>query len=125
MNIHECQAKLLLAVRGVPVPAGSVVNSPGMAGHAFDDLHVKRAVVKAQVHSGGRGKAGGVVLVGNHIEARAVAGRLIGTRLVTHQTGPGGLPVDKVLIEEALDIASEFYLSITLDRTSGCPLAIA
>jgi succinyl-CoA synthetase beta subunit len=82
-------------------------------------------VVKAQVHAGGRGKAGGILTVHNRQEAAEAAGRLVGSTLVTHQTGPRGRPVDRVLVEEAITIQRELYLSVSLDRQSGCPLVVA
>ncbi len=125
MYIHENQAKALLAGRGVPVPAGRVAASPEQAGAAFQELHRAAAVVKAQVHAGGRGKAGGIVPVQSRQEAEAAARRLIGSTLVTQQTGPAGKPVHQVLVEESLDVAAEYYVSISLDRTAGAPLVIA
>ena len=123
--IHEYQAKALLDRHGVPVPAGRVASSPEQAAAAFDELGSGRAVVKAQVHAGGRGKAGGIVVVASRGEAEQAARKLLGTTLVTKQTGARGRPIDKVLVEEALDLKGEFYLSISLDRTVGAPLVIA
>ena len=125
MNIHEYQAKVLLRVWGVPVPEGRLATSPGQAGDAFDTLQRARAVVKAQIHSGGRGKAGGVIVAASRDEAEAAARRLLGTRLTTKQTGTRGLPVNKVLVEESLDVEKEFYLSVSLDRERGSLLALA
>ncbi len=125
MYIHEYQAKALLAKRGIAVPAGRLAISAQQAGDAYEALHHDQAVVKAQIHAGGRGKAGGVVRVASRSEAEAAARRLLGTILVTTQTGPRGRPVDKVLVEEALDVARECYVGVSLDRSRGCPLAIA
>jgi succinyl-CoA synthetase beta subunit len=125
MYIHEYQAKAILAARGVRVPAGHAAASPEAAARAFDQLDAGRAVVKAQVHAGGRGKAGGIVPVETRAEAETAARRLLGTRLVTAQTGPAGRPVRTVLVEEALDIRREFYAAISLDRAAGRPRAVA
>jgi succinyl-CoA synthetase beta subunit len=123
--IHEYQAKALLGRQGVPVPAGRVAASPEQAAEAFDELHGAEAVVKAQVHAGGRGKAGGIRTVASRSEAEEAARSLLGTTLVTHQTGPRGRPVDRVLVEQTLHIEQELYLSVTLDRERGCPLVVA
>ncbi len=125
MYVHEYQAKSLLSARGIPVPAGRAAASPRAAGEAFDELGTGRAVVKAQVHAGGRGEAGGIVTVKSRDEAESAARQLIGSVLVTPQTGPQGRPVERVLVEEALDIASEIYLSVSLDRRRGAPLLVA
>lgn len=125
MHVHEYQAKSLLARRGIPAPAGHLAASPRQAGDGFEELHVGSAVVKAQVHSGGRGKASGILDATNRPEAEAAARRLLGTRLRTRQTGPHGLPVNSVLVEEWLDVADELYLSVSLDRDQGRPLALA
>jgi len=125
MYVHEYQAKALLAGRGIVVPAGRLAASARQAGDAYEALHHERAVVKAQIHAGGRGKAGGVLSVGSRSEAEAAAQRLLGSTLVTGQTGPRGRPVDKVLVEEQLDVARECYVGLCLDRSRGCPLAIA
>jgi len=125
MHVHEYQAKSLLARRGVPVPAGCLAAGPRQAGDGFEELHVARAVVKAQVHSGGRGRASGILEVAGRAEAEAAARELLGTRLRTRQTGPHGLPVNSVLVEEWLDVADELYLSVSLDRDQGRPLALA
>jgi succinyl-CoA synthetase beta subunit len=125
LYIHEYQAKSILSQRGVAVPRGFMAQSPGQAGRAFDTLGGGKAVVKAQVHAGGRGKAGGIVVVSSRGEAREEARRLLGAPLVTAQTGPAGRPVDKVLVEEALELSAELYLSISLDRSRGRPLLIA
>lgn len=125
VNIHEYQAKALLAKRGVPAPAGRVAASPERAAAVFGELGAARAAVKAQVHAGGRGKAGGIAIVESAEEAHEAARRLIGSTLVTHQTGPQGRPVRKVLVEEGLDLESELYLSVSLDRDTGDPLVVA
>ena len=124
MKIHEYQAKALLAQYGIPVPKGRVAFSPSEARDIAVEIGSK-TVVKAQVYAGGRGKAGGIKTVNNPAEAKTAASQLIGTRLVTHQTGPEGVPVSKVLVEEASDVTRELYLSILVDGTSRLPLMIA
>jgi succinyl-CoA synthetase beta subunit len=121
MKVHEFQAKKILAKYGVRVPAGGVADSPAEAAKIARELG-GRAVVKAQIHAGGRGKGGGVKLAGSPEEAEALAGRIIGMTLVTHQTGPEGRRVKKVLVEEALGIARELYVGITLDRSRRLPV---
>ena len=117
MNVHEYQAKRLLSEFGVAVPRGTVVSDPGEVAAALEDLRAERYVVKAQIHAGGRGKAGGVRVVDGPGEAAEAAGEIIGMNLVTHQTGPEGKTVGKVLIEEASDIDREFYLGMVIDRS--------
>jgi succinyl-CoA synthetase beta subunit len=116
MNIHEYQAKAILGSYGIPVPHGRTVASVRQAEGAVKKLGFP-CVVKAQIHSGGRGKAGGILVVQNLHELRNAVRGLLGNRLATVQTGPEGLPVNIVLIEEALETGGEFYFSITLDRT--------
>ena len=117
MNVHEYQAKRLLSDFGAAVPRGAVVSDPGEVAGALGDLRAERYVVKAQIHAGGRGKAGGVRVVNGPEEAAGAAADMIGTNLVTHQTGPGGKTVGKVLVEEASDIEKEFYLGMVIDRS--------
>ncbi|MEE8257594.1 MAG: ATP-grasp domain-containing protein, partial [Acidobacteriota bacterium] len=124
MKIHEFQAKQVLARFGVPVPKGEVASTPEEARAAAERLGGK-VVVKAQIHAGGRGKAGGVKLVSSPDEAAQVATDLLGKPLVTIQTGPGGRVVKRVLIEESLEVAKEFYLGIVLDRASERPAFLA
>ena len=124
MKIHEYQAKALLAQYGIPVPSGKVASSPAEAREIAAEIGSK-AVIKAQVYAGGRGKAGGIKTVNSPEEAERDADQLIGTRLVTHQTGPEGVPVSKVLVEEASDVARELYLSILVDGASRLPLMMA
>lgn len=124
MKIHEYQAKALLAQYGILVPRGRVAFSPSEARDIAVEIGSK-AVVKAQVYAGGRGKAGGIKTVNSPAEAETAASQLIGTRLVTHQTGPEGVPVSKVLVEEASDVTRELYLSILVDGKSRLPLMIA
>ena len=119
MNIHEYQAKQILARFGVSVPRGGIAYTPDEAVKAADALSGGPWVVKAQIHAGGRGKAGGVKLARSRDEVRAAAAALIGTTLVTHQTGPAGRQVKRVYVEEGRDIARELYLGLLVDRDSG------
>ena len=120
MNFHEYQAKELFAEYGVPVPAGKAVASPTAAVEAARELGGKQWVVKAQVHAGGRGKAGGVKLAHSLDEVRSETDRMLGMKISTYQTGGRALPVDSVLIGEAVDIESELYLSALIDRVNRC-----
>ena len=124
MKLHEYQAKVILQQRGVPVPKGEVAETPPEA-QAIAQRLGGLAVVKAQVHAGGRGKAGGVQTAGTAQQAGEIAKKLIGSRLVTFQTGPEGVPVHKVLVEETLDIAQELYFSITTDGAARRTVVIA
>ena len=124
MKVHEYQAKDILSKHEIPVPKGGVAASPEEARDLARDLG-GAAVVKAQVHAGGRGKAGGVRLVSSPEEAGAAAEALLGTNLVTAQTGPEGVPVGRVLVEEVLEIESELYLSALIDAASGGMVIIA
>ena len=124
MKVHEYQAKSLLARYGVAVPRGEVTDSPAEAREIARRLG-GRAVVKAQIHAGGRGKGGGVKLAKDPDEAHDLAKKILGMTLVTVQTGPAGRLVHKVLVEEALDIARELYVSVTLDRSRGVPVMMA
>jgi len=117
LNIHEYQSKEILAKYGVAVPKGRVAFTPDEAEDiAKNFMGDKLCVVKAQIHAGGRGKAGGVKLAKNHQEARQFAEAILGKKLVTHQTGPEGKEVKKVLIEEGCQIARELYLGLVVDR---------
>jgi len=116
MNFHEYQAKELFAGFGIPVPAGRVARTPEQAAEAAKALGGEQWVVKAQIHAGGRGKAGGVKLVRTPDEAKQAAAKMLGTQMVTYQSGGRGLPVNEVLISEANDIAKELYLSCLVDR---------
>ena len=118
MNIHEYQAKELLSNYGVRVPVGKVAFTAEEAKRIATDLNAEKLVVKAQIHAGGRGKAGGVKITGSPEEVETIASEMLGMKLVTHQTGPEGKIVGKVLVEEASDIAKEFYLGMVIDRTS-------
>ncbi len=123
MKIHEYQAKSLFAQYDIPIPAGKVITRAVEAG-AFAAELGEKVVIKAQVHAGGRGKAGGVHIAGSY-DATKVAGEMLGTRLVTHQTPPEGVPVNALLVEEALEIQRELYLAIILDSTTGMPMIMA
>ncbi|MGA8367155.1 MAG: ADP-forming succinate--CoA ligase subunit beta [Candidatus Acidiferrales bacterium] len=125
MKIHEYQAKAILAKFGVPVPRGEAVFSKDEARNAFERLGSPIAVVKAQIHAGGRGKAGGVKLAKSAEEAAALAERMLGMKLVTPQTGEEGRIVRRLLVEEGLDIQRELYLSILVDRAVGAPVFMA
>jgi succinyl-CoA synthetase beta subunit len=118
MKIHEYQAKAILARHGVPVPRGEVVTEAGEAAAVARKLGGPVSVVKAQIHAGGRGKGGGVKLAKSPEEAQRLAGDMLGMTLVTHQTGPEGRIVRRVLIEEGLDIGRELYLGMVIDRST-------
>ncbi len=133
MKIHEYQAKQLLREAGVAVPPGIVATSPEEAAAAFKQLAGQFAVVKAQIHAGGRGKGTiqdnpkqrGVQLVRSEGEAASAAGQLLGHKLVTLQTGPEGQTIHRVLVEAGCDIARELYLGIVIDRAAGMPVLMA
>ncbi len=120
MNLHEYQAKALFKRFDIPVPGGLLATSVDEVRARVAELGGGKTVIKAQVHAGARGKAGGVKLVNNADEAAAVAESLLGTRLVTIQTGPEGLPVNSVYVEEPSAIARELYLSMLVDRAHEC-----
>jgi succinyl-CoA synthetase beta subunit len=124
MKIHEYQAKAILAQYGVPVPRGEVIYSPEEAEPAAKRLGGS-VVVKAQIHAGGRGKGGGVKVAKSAGEAAEIAKKMLGMRLVTHQTGPEGRVVQRVLIEETLPIERELYLGVVLDRAQSKPVFMA
>ena len=124
MKIHEFQAKEILASHGVPVPRGEVAVTPIEARNAAERLG-GAVVVKAQIHAGGRGKAGGVVLASSPGEAETAAERLLGSHLVTHQTGPEGSVVRRILVEERTSIGRELYVGIVLDRKAAQPVIMA
>ena len=123
MNIHEYQGKDILRKFGVAVPNGIVAYSPEEAKQAAEQLFAQQTspvvVVKAQIHAGGRGKAGGVKLAKSPEEAFDIAQELIGKTLVTHQTGPEGKEIHRLLVEEGMNIEKEFYVGITLDRSTS------
>jgi succinyl-CoA synthetase beta subunit len=119
MNLHEYQSKALFAQYAIPTPKGQVADSPAAAEAAAKGLGGSLWVVKAQVHAGGRGKAGGVKIAKDLPAVRAAAQAMLGTRLVTHQTGPEGLPVHQVYVELGSKIEREIYLSLVLNRDAG------
>ena len=125
MKIHEYQAKEIFRRFGVPTPRGEVAATPDEARAAAERLGTKVVVVKAQIHAGGRGKAGGVKLAKSAAEAGQMAKAMLGMKLVTPQTGPGGRIVRRVLIEEGLDIRRELYLSVLVDRAAAAPVVMA
>ena len=121
MKVHEYQAKSILREHGVPVPAGSSASSAAQARQAAQALGGESWVVKAQIHAGGRGTGGGIRRASSLPEVEQHAGQLLGSRLVTPQTGPQGQAVRQVLVEEGCDIARELYCSLFVDRTAGQP----
>ena len=125
MNVHEFQAKQLFAQFGITVPKGKEVKNVGAAEKWAAKLETPVYVVKAQIHAGGRGKAGGVKLTKNRAEVPELAKEILGKTLVTHQTGPKGRKVRRLLIEEGAAIAKELYVSLLVDRDSGWPVFIA
>jgi len=125
MKIHEFQAKAILSRYGVPVPKGEPVSSADEAQAVAARLGGGVAVLKAQIHAGGRGKGGGVKVVKSAAEARTVASKMLGMTLVTHQTGPDGRVVTRLLVEEGLEIGRELYLGLVVDRSSKKPVLMA
>jgi len=124
MKIHEYQAKMVLTEFGVPVPRGRVADTAPLAGAIAQELG-GTVVVKAQIHAGGRGKGGGVKLAKSPQEAEQVASQILGMMLKTHQTGPEGQQVKRVLVEEGMNIRQELYLGIVIDRKVGLPVIMA
>lgn len=124
MKIHEYQAKKILADAGVVVPAGGYASTVSEVSQ-IAERHGGALVVKAQVHAGGRGKAGGIRIVNGPIEAAEAAASMIGSNLVTHQTGPEGVPVRGVLLEEALEVARELYVGIAVDGAANGVVVMA
>lgn len=124
MKIHEYQAKELLAQYGIPIPRGRVARTPAEAREIAAEIR-GRVVLKAQVHAGGRGRAGGIKIASSPDEAQQIAQKMIGARLVTDQTSPEGVPVDAVLVEEAINAQRELYLGIVNDTAAGMPLMMA
>ena len=122
MKIHEYQAKAILAKYGVPVPSGEVVETAAEAAKVSQRLGSGVSVVKAQIHAGGRGKGGGVKVVKSPDEAQQAAGKILGMNLVTHQTGPRGQKVARVLVEQGLKIKRELYLGVVIDRSTEKPV---
>lgn len=124
MKIHEYQAKQIISQFGVRIPRGEVANSPVEVLKIAENIG-PRVVVKAQIHAGGRGKGGGVKLATTPHEAEKIAGDILGMTLITHQTGPEGKLVKKVLVEEALEIEKELYIGIVIDRALESPVVMA
>ncbi len=124
MKLHKFQEKDLLSQYGIPIPQGKVASTPDEVVDITNELGGK-VVIKAQAHTGGRGKGGGVKIANNADEARQSATEIIGMQLITHQTGPEGLPVHSVLVEEQIEIERELYLSVAIDNSSGMPIVIA
>jgi succinyl-CoA synthetase beta subunit len=125
MNIHEFQAKQILGRFGVPVPKGEPASTPDEVAEAFESLGLPKAVVKVQIHAGGRGKAGGVKVLSSAAEAREFAQKLLGKPLVTHQTGPEGRVVRRMYVEQASEVARELYLGMVVDRKAESVAVIA
>ncbi len=125
MKIHEYQAKAILREFGVKTPEGEVAEQPEQAKSIAEKLGGGTVVVKAQIHAGGRGKGGGVKLAHSPDEAAKIASDMIGMNLVTHQTGPEGKEVQKVLVEQGLDIAQELYVGVVIDRATEKPVVMA
>jgi len=124
LKVHEYQAKVLLAQYGIPIPRGKAASTPAEVREIAAEIG-SDVVIKAQVYAGGRGKVGGIKTANGPAEAKKAANQLLGTRLVTHQTGPEGLPVSTVLVEEASNVARELYLSILIDGASRLPVMMA
>jgi len=125
MNVHEFQAKQLFGQFGIPVPRGREITSPEVGAAWAQELNTPVFVVKAQIHAGGRGKAGGVKITKDQSAVPGLVKELIGKTLITHQTGPKGREVRRLLIEEGAAIAKELYVSLLVDRDSGWPVFIA
>ncbi len=125
MKIHEFQGKQLLGRYGLVVPQGRECKTVEEAVAAYEELSTDICVVKAQIHAGGRGKAGGVKLVKNAEEARAAAADILGKTLITHQTGPEGQLVRRLWVEEGSQIDREYYLGIVIDREQDLPVMMA
>jgi malate-CoA ligase subunit beta len=125
MDIHEYQAKELLAKFGVPIPRGALAYSPEQATYRATEIGGNKWVVKAQIHSGARGKAGGIKVCSDDTEIQRAAENLLGKLLVTHQTGPAGKLVSRLYIEEATDIAKEIYLAFVMDRATERIMVVA
>jgi succinyl-CoA synthetase beta subunit len=124
VKIHEYQAKQILSQYGVQIPRGEVAETPAKVREISEKIG-PRVVLKAQIHAGGRGKGGGIKLAADAAEAEKLAGQMIGMTLVTHQTGPEGKKVKRLLVEEALDIAKELYIGIVIDRAKESPVVMA
>ena len=125
MDIHEYQAKKLLAEFGVVIPRGGIAYSPENAENKAREIGGSKWVVKAQIHSGARGKAGGIILCNSPLEVAQATDKLLGKKLVTNQTGPQGKIVNRIYVEEATDIKKEFYLGLVFDSSSESIMVVA
>jgi succinyl-CoA synthetase beta subunit len=125
MKVHEYQARTILRAAGLPVPGSEVIDRPDQAAAAFTKLGAPRIVVKAQVHAGGRGKAGYVKLVGSANDAAEHAARMFANPMVSAQTGPQGVTVKKILLAPAVDIEKEYYIGVVVDRARRVPVMMA
>jgi succinyl-CoA synthetase beta subunit len=125
MKIHEYQAKELFKSYKIPIPHGAVAKTPEEAFHVAEQIGAGPYVLKAQIHAGGRGRAGGIQVVNNLQEIQKIARDMLGKRLVTHQTDAEGKPVQALLVEEVLEDAKEIYLGIVIDRRKACPVVLA
>ena len=125
MDIHEYQAKEILSSFGVTIPRGGIVYSPETAENKAREIGGSKWVVKAQIHSGARGKAGGIIVCNSPLEVAQATDKLLGKKLVTNQTGPAGKIINRVYIEEASDIEKELYLGLVFDRGSECIMVVA
>ena len=124
MKVHEYQAKAVMSQFGIPVPRGKVASTPAEARAVAKEIGGK-VVIKAQVYAGGRGRAGGIKVADTPEKAGEIASRLLGTRLVTHQTGAEGVPISRVLVEEASEVHRELYISVLVDSATKLPLMMA
>jgi malate-CoA ligase subunit beta len=125
MDIHEYQAKKILSDFGIGIPKGGIAYSPENAEYKAKEIGGSKWVVKAQVHSGARGKAGGIIVCNDALEVAQATDKLLGKKLITNQTGPAGKIINRVYIEEASDIEKELYLGLVFDRGSECIMAVA
>ncbi len=125
MRLHEYQAKEILRKTGIPVPNGFLASTPGEAGAAYENIGSHIAVLKSQVLAGGRGKAGGIKTAHSAEEAQFAASQMLGRRLVTSQSGPEGVHVRRLLVEEGVAVENEYYVAITIDREKKKPVVIA
>ena len=125
MDIHEYQAKKILSGFGIEIPRGGIAYSPENAENKAREIGGSKWIVKAQIHSGARGKAGGIIMCNSALEVAQAADKLLGKKLITKQTGPQGKIVHRVYIEEATDIQKELYLGLVFDRSSECIMVVA
>ena len=125
MDIHEYQAKKILSSFGVTIPRGGIVYSPENAENKAREIGGSKWVAKAQIHSGARGKAGGIIVCNSPLEVAQATDKLLGKKLVTNQTGPEGKIVNRIYIEEATEIKKELYLGLVFDRSSESIMVVA